>query len=141
MKKVYCVISFNSLVSHMVKQSNMKKKSMVISFHLLLTLRACVFKHSKIASPHKRADTLFHRKEPELPVQSARKFSAVLGTTFANSCKQTPRVNMVHVTMSSTAKTASRYAKSKTKHAAANFTTSNVILSALPPPIDMSMKT
>jgi len=45
------------------------------------------------------------------------------------------------VTMSSTAETASHYAKCKTKHAVASFTTSNVILSALPPPIDMSMKT
>jgi len=31
--------------------------------------------------------------------------------------------------------------KKKTKHAASSFTTSNVILSALLPPIDMSMKT
>ena len=39
-----------------------EKKSMVTSFHLLLTLRACIFKHSKIANPHKHADTLFRKR-------------------------------------------------------------------------------
>jgi hypothetical protein len=50
---------------------------------------------------------------------------------------------MVHVTMSSAAENSEPLCKQKqkSKHATSSFTTSNVILSALPPPIDMSMKT
>lgn len=84
---------------------------------------------------------LFRRKESELPVQSARKFSAVFGTTFANSCRKGQELIRHMSPGPQTAKTAGHYVKTNTKHAAASFTTSNTIRSGLPPPIDMSMKT
>jgi len=46
---------------------------------------------------------------------------------------------MVYITMSSAAENSEQLCQKK--NAAAGFTTSNVILSALLPPIDMSMKT
>ena len=88
--------------------------------------------------------TLSHNKELELPVQRGRKVSTVFRTALAKRYKPKPNTNQVHVTHVLEGRNnhySSNGKECKTKHAAASFTTSNVILSALCPPIDMSKKT